>query len=89
MLAIKTNFRYNTRYSLNNFKDLIAKINVEYSHIDNHLLSTLENDESLLSFSKWGSFLPMKYKCEILKERYFDFESAISFINNLNPKVME
>ena len=75
--------------SINDFQDLIAKINVEYSNIDNHLLSSLENDESLLSFSKWGSLLPMKYKCEILKERYFDFESAISFINNFNPKVMD
>lgn len=70
--------------TMNDFKNLIAKVNDVYANIDNHLISTLETDESLLSFSKWGTFLPMKFKCEILKERYFDFESAISFINNLN-----
>jgi len=75
--------------SINDFNDLIASINVEYSKIDNLLVATLEQNESLLGFSKWGTLLPMKYKCEIVKDRYFDFESAISFINNLNPIVMK
>jgi ATP-dependent Lhr-like helicase len=47
------------------------------------LISAIEKNESLISFSKWGPYLPMKYKCEILKERYFDFEGAISLINNI------
>ncbi|MBW8326975.1 MAG: DEAD/DEAH box helicase [Prolixibacteraceae bacterium] len=75
--------------STSGFKDLVASINVEYSKIDNHLVATLEQSESLLGFSKWGTLLPMKYKCEVVKDRYFDFESAISFINYLNPIVME
>ncbi|HZL11248.1 MAG TPA: DEAD/DEAH box helicase [Prolixibacteraceae bacterium] len=74
---------------INGFKDLIASINVEYSKIDNHLVATLEENESLLGFSKWGAYLPMKYKCEVVKDRYFDFESAILFINNLNLIAME
>ncbi len=74
--------------NFNNFKGLITQINEVYEKIDSHLSLELEKNESLLGFSKWGSYLPMKYKCEIVKERYFDFESAISFINNLNPIVV-
>jgi len=65
------------------FQSLIVKVNEVYENIDNHLIKAIEIDKSILSFSKWGSFLPMKYKCEILKERYFDFEGAINFINNI------
>jgi len=63
---------------------LIQNINMEYQNIDSHLIKELDSNDSLLGFSKWGSYLPMKYKCEIVKERYFDFEAAISFINSLN-----
>lgn len=82
------NSTFNIAIGINDFKDLISKINSVYSNIDAHLLAALTENESLLSFSKWGSYLPMKYKCEIVKERYFDFETAISFINNLNIVVM-
>lgn len=64
-------------------KALIRDINQVFSQIDTYLISALEKNESLISFSKWGSYLPLKYKCEILKERYFDFDGAISLINNI------
>lgn len=64
-------------------KELIRDINQVFNQIDTYLISALEKNESLISFSKWGPYLPMKYKCEILKERYFDFEGAISLINNI------
>ena len=51
--------------------------------IDDYLKFALEENESLLGFSKWGTYLPVKYKIEILKERYFDFEKAIELINNI------
>lgn len=63
---------------------LIQDINQVFDQIDTYLVSALEKNESLISFSKWGPLLPMKYKCEILKERYFDFEGAIRLINNIN-----
>ncbi len=34
-------------------------------------------------WSNWGRYLPIKYKIEILKERYFDFGEAIELINNI------
>jgi ATP-dependent Lhr-like helicase len=75
---------FELKIGIASLKSLINSINEVYSNINNYLLTAIEANESLLGFSKWGKYLPMKYKCEILKERYFDFESAISFINNLN-----
>lgn len=62
---------------------LIQDTNQVFNQIDTYLVTALEKNESLISFSKWGTYLPMKYKCEILKERYFDFEGAIRLINNI------
>ncbi len=69
--------------SISDFEKLVTEANKVYSKIDNYLKLALEENESLLGFSKWGSYLPMKYKCQILKERYFDFESAMEFINSI------
>ena len=65
------------------FNTLIQDVNQVFSKIDNYLISELEENESLIGFSKWGSYLPMKYKCEIVKERYFDFENAMELINKM------
>jgi ATP-dependent helicase Lhr and Lhr-like helicase len=70
--------------SLSEFNMLVTEANKVYSSIDDHLRLALEENESLLRFSKWGTYLPIKYKIEILKERYFDFEKAIELINNMN-----
>ena len=69
--------------SILDFDKLVIKVNKVYSEIDDHLKLALEENESLLGFSKWGTYLPIKYKIEILKERYFDFEKAIELINNM------
>ncbi|MEO9851894.1 MAG: DEAD/DEAH box helicase [Reichenbachiella sp.] len=65
----------------------IERINETYLNLDYHLESEIKENEALLGFSKWGQYLPLKYKCEIIKERFFDFESAISFVNSLNMVV--
>lgn len=66
--------------SLLGFKDITKKIKLVYKDIDSYLVDALDKNEALLGFSKWGLFLPMKYQCEILKDRYFDFEGAIEFM---------
>ena len=66
------------------FKEIVEKVNMIYANIDFHLETELEKNEFLLGFSKWGSYLPIKNKCEIIKERYFDFESAIALLNKIN-----
>ena len=68
---------------ISEFINLVAEVNKAYLSIDEHLELALEENESLLGFSKWGEFLPIKYKIEIVKERYFDFEAAIELLNNI------
>jgi ATP-dependent Lhr-like helicase len=70
--------------SISEFNKLVAEVNNVYCAINGHLKLALEENESLLGFSKWGTYLPIKYKVAILKERYFDFERAIELINNMN-----
>ncbi|MGZ2370402.1 DEAD/DEAH box helicase [Ancylomarina sp. YFZ004] len=69
--------------NLSDFKGLVKNINEVYSKINSYLEIELEKNESLLGFSKWGAYLPIKYQCEIIKERYFDFESAIDLLNGI------
>jgi ATP-dependent Lhr-like helicase len=69
--------------NISDFEKLIEKTLVAFNNIDYYLQTAIEENESLLSFSKWGNYLPINYKCEILKERYFDFESAVDLISNI------
>lgn len=63
---------------------LIKDVNQIYSRIDDYLISELEQNKSLIGFSKWGIYLPLEYQSQIIRERYFDFENAIELINNMN-----
>lgn len=63
-----------------NFNILTKRMHIIYSDIDSHLIEALAKNESLLEFSKWGLLLPLKYQCEILKDRYFDFNGALKFM---------
>ncbi|WP_300433954.1 DEAD/DEAH box helicase [Christiangramia sp.] len=65
------------------FAKAISDIKKNYEALDSHLEEKLIENDTLLSFSKWGIYLPMNYKIEIVKERYFDFKTAIAFINNM------
>lgn len=66
------------------FGSLINEVNQIYSKIDDYLITELKENESLIGFSKWGTYLPIEYQSQIVKERYFDFENAIELINNMN-----
>nr|WP_319511407.1 DEAD/DEAH box helicase [uncultured Draconibacterium sp.] len=70
---------------ISEFKKLKLDVNGVYGSIDDHLIAALTENESLLAFSKWGEYLPMQYKCEILKERYFNFEEAVNMLNKIKP----
>ena len=66
------------------FNSLIKQVNQIYSRIDDHLITELKGNKSLIGFSKWGTYLPVEYQSQIVKERYFDFTNAIELINNMN-----
>ena len=62
---------------------IFEKLNALLSDIDLHLESSVRANPALLDFSKWASYLPIKYQCEILKDRYFDFIGTKAFLENV------
>lgn len=53
-------------------------------NIDNHLTLLLDSNPTLLNFSKWGAYLPQKYKVQLLKNKYYDFINTEKLINKIN-----
>lgn len=51
--------------------------------IDNYLTQLLTDRPGILSFSKFGSYLPLKYQLILLKAQYYDFEGAIQFLQTV------
>lgn len=64
------------------FKPLLEQLLSILDDIDFHLENAVRANPAILDFSKWGTYLPIKFQIEILKEKYFDFESARKFIEN-------
>lgn len=62
----------------NKWKELTAT-----EGIDSHLISLLASSPTLLDFSKWGGYLPLKYQASILKEKYFDFENTQALLKSM------
>lgn len=54
----------------------------ELKNIDIHIISLLNNNSSILDFSKWGLYLPEKYKIELLKDKYFDLKQTEIFLKD-------
>lgn len=66
-------------------EDLLKKwltLTHSLSDIDKHIESLLQIHPALLDFSKWGSFLPLKFKIKLLREKYFDFANAEQLLNS-------
>lgn len=65
-------------------QDLMAKwgsLATLLANIDTHLINLLRDKPALIGFSKWGIYLPEKYKVKLLKDKYFDFEQTSSILS--------
>jgi ATP-dependent Lhr-like helicase len=63
---------------------LLKQLLLNINDIEFHLENSIRINPSILDFSKWAIYLPIKYQCEILKEKYFDFTNTKTFIENIN-----
>ena len=63
---------------------LLKQLLLNINDIDFHLENSIRINPSILDFSKWAIYLPIKYQCEILKGKYFDFTNTKTFIENIN-----
>ena len=76
------------KISFNELINIIEKVkknleNQNLNLIDNYLLNEIETKPSLIEFSKWGIYLPLKFKLELLKEKYFDFNYTKIYLSKL------
>lgn len=51
-------------------------LNLPISDIDTHISNLLQTNPVLLNFSKWGLYLPERFKIALIKDKYFDFENV-------------
>ena len=67
-------------------QQLISKwpfLSLPLSNIDSHISTLLNSNPALLDFSKWGVYLPENYKVKLIKDKYFDVEKTIKFLENV------
>ncbi|WP_291128079.1 DEAD/DEAH box helicase [Flavobacterium sp. UBA7682] len=77
------NSSFSIEISKNDFISKWPNLFPVLSEIDSHISSLLQENPALLEFSKWGKFLPDKFKTQLLKEQYFDIKGAEQFLTTI------
>ena len=68
--------------SKSKFLETWSSLTKPLNDIDIHITHLLEAYPALLDFSKWGSYLPLKFKVNLLRQKYFDFANAEHLLNS-------
>ncbi|KFF25806.1 DEAD/DEAH box helicase [Chryseobacterium vrystaatense] len=66
------------------FMSVFKDVNLNNVNFDHALAELIETSPEVLSFSKWGIYLPVSFQAQLLRHRYFDFEGCNVFLQNLN-----
>lgn len=70
-------------------QELIAKwstLALLLSCLDTHISDLLKSNPALLDFSKWGVYLPEKFKLELIKDKYFDLQETKKLLELITLK---
>ena len=65
------------------FLEKWASVTQPLSDIDTYITNLIQANPALLDFSKWGTFLPIKFQVNLIKQKYFDFNNAEVLINSI------
>ncbi|MCL9806930.1 DEAD/DEAH box helicase [Flavobacterium amniphilum] len=52
--------------------------------IEKNITNQLETTSDVFSVSKWGVYLPVKYKIALMKQKYFNIKGAIDFLRKVS-----
>ncbi len=74
---------FDLEISVQAFFKTIQYFSKPLENINSFLTEFLEKNPNILDFSKYGNFLPQKFKLSLLKEKVFDFENTILFLNSV------
>lgn len=82
------NIKYNLRedesmfeFKAGDFELIIQKAMKAYDELASVLESAVQHDPLMLAFSKFGSYLPLKYKVQLVRDKRFNFEAAMDFLS--------
>ncbi|MCC6864543.1 MAG: DEAD/DEAH box helicase [Ignavibacteria bacterium] len=64
-----------------NFCEKLDNLNYPIENIDSHIRDLLNANPGLLSFSKWGLYLPESFQVKLLKEKYYDIEGTKEYLS--------
>lgn len=64
---------FDLEVSQNEFLKVWNSLTKFLTEIDSHIENLLQTNPAVLGFSKWGSYLPMKFQIDLIKKTYFDF----------------
>lgn len=71
------------KMNANNFNQKWKSLLSLKGNLENILLASLQANPHLISFTKWGKYLPDKYKVSLIKEKLYDFDEAFEFIDKI------
>jgi ATP-dependent Lhr-like helicase len=74
---------FSLKGDLNFLKNQLIQAAKQMDDIDFHLENSLRVTPSIIEFSKWGIYLPINFQVILLKEKFFDFTSTHTFLENL------
>jgi ATP-dependent Lhr-like helicase len=56
-----------------------------FDDIDRYLEYEITDNPAIMEFSKYGSYLPLKYQLRLLKDKKFDFYTTMDFLTTSRP----
>lgn len=77
--------KFDLKISETDFLKMWKKLAEPLSNIDVFVEKQIEEKPFLLGFSKWGEYLPVKFKVELLKSKYYDLNQTKIYISKIVP----
>jgi ATP-dependent Lhr-like helicase len=69
--------------SLSEFMSKWSDLTYILSEVDKHITTRIQENPSIMDFSKWGIYLPESYQVKLFKNRYFDVEKTKEYLSNI------
>lgn len=78
MDAISSSFYINPLNE--NISKKLSNLLYSLTEIDSHIHEILHSNPAILSFSKWGQYLPEVFQVQILKDKYYDIQGTKDYL---------
>jgi len=82
MDAISSSFYINPLNE--NITKKLSNLLYSLTEIDSHIHETLQTNPGILSFSKWGKYLPESFQSQLLKDKYFDIPGTKEYLSRMS-----